>query len=71
MPSASTASTWAKVMLALCVLCILGWLASWFITPRPDWARALPILGVVLAAFAGVFRRSAERARRESAAASS
>lgn len=69
-PDGRTASTLSMVMLAICVLCILGWAASWFMTPRPDWARALPILGIVSAAFAGILRRTAERARRRSEAPS-
>ena len=74
MPSASpdrhAASALSKVLLAICVLCILGWAASWLITPRPGWARELPILGVVSAAFAGILRRTAERVRRRSEAPS-
>jgi hypothetical protein len=69
-PDGRAASTLSKVMLAICVLCLLGWASSWFMTPRPGWARELPILGVVSAAFAGILRRTAERARRRSEAPS-
>jgi hypothetical protein len=60
-----SASRIAALLLGVCVLCLLGWAGSWFISPRPAWAHDLPFLGIVCAAFAGILRRSAARAVRQ------
>lgn len=62
LPEDRSMSPGVMLLLAGCALCVLGWSASWFMTPRPAWAHDLPILGVVLAAFAGILRRRKTRA---------